>query len=96
MQGQVLTHTLSETAQRVHYNGLLHCFRTIQATEGLQGFYRVRFYNDLFFFVVINFALSLLCTSSILSTITFAFFLHTIAYNLIFSIPILHRVLWLR
>lgn len=42
LQGQVLTHSLSDAAQTVRYNGLLHCFRTIQATEGLQGLYRVR------------------------------------------------------
>lgn len=41
LQGQVLTHSLSDAAHTVRYNGLLHCFRTIQATEGLQGFYRV-------------------------------------------------------
>lgn len=40
LQGQVLTHSLSDAAQTVRYNGLLHCFRTIQATEGLQGLYR--------------------------------------------------------
>ena len=71
MQGQVLTHTLSETAQRVHYNGLLHCFRTIQATEGLQGFYRVRCAMACVLVVVIVSALSLLCPSLIMSTITY-------------------------
>lgn len=45
LQGQVLTHSLSDAAHTVRYDGLLHCFRTIQAAEGLQGLYRVCAYG---------------------------------------------------
>jgi hypothetical protein len=41
LQAQVLTNTMSATVQTVRYDGFFHCFKTIYATEGVRGFYRV-------------------------------------------------------
>lgn len=41
LQAQVLTNTMSATVQTLRYDGFFHCFKTIYATEGLKGFYRV-------------------------------------------------------